>query len=101
MLQCFFRLQNENDKLVGKYTIHSQQLQNELINLPETVQDLQELVLKVNQDLIIEKLGKETAEEKINTLKSDIMLLKDQITNDMQEKQSLENSLVSEIDALK
>lgn len=36
---CFiFRLQDENDKLVGKYTIHSQQLQSEFINLPDTVE---------------------------------------------------------------
>lgn len=34
----FFRLQDENDKLVGKYTIHSQQLQSEIINLPNTVE---------------------------------------------------------------
>lgn len=33
-----FRLQNENDKLVGKYTIHSQQFQSEFINLPDTVE---------------------------------------------------------------
>lgn len=117
---CFiFRLQDENDKLVGKYTIHSQQLQSEFINLPDTVevfhlklfsgcllifcfiQELQELVLKSHQELIIEKLGKETAEETVNNLKSDIMLLRDQITNDFQERQSLENNLVAEIDALK
>lgn len=58
-------------------------------------------MLKSHQELIIEKLGKETAEETVNNLKSDIMLLRDQITNDYQERQSLENSLVTEIDALK
>lgn len=59
------------------------------------------MVLKSHQDLIIEKLGKETAEETVNSLKSDIMLLRDQITNDLQERQSLENNLVAEIDSLK
>lgn len=39
MLIFFFsyRLQNENDNLIGKYSVHSQQLQSEVINLPNTV----------------------------------------------------------------
>lgn len=32
-----FRLQKENDNLLGKYSKHSLQLQNEVINLPDTV----------------------------------------------------------------
>lgn len=62
---------------------------------------MQEVVLKGHQELIIEKLGKERAEETINGLKSDIMLLKDQIANDMHERQSLETSHIAEIDSLK
>lgn len=34
----FFRLQNENDKLVGKHSQHSQELQNEIINLPDNME---------------------------------------------------------------
>lgn len=58
-------------------------------------------MLKSHQDLIIAKVGKEAEEEKVNTLKMEIMLLKDQITNDQQEKISLENNLVAEIETLK
>lgn len=39
---CFFiiifRLQKENENLVGKYAVHSQVLQNEVIDLPVTVE---------------------------------------------------------------
>ncbi|KAJ3645672.1 hypothetical protein Zmor_023313 [Zophobas morio] len=94
-------LQKENDNLVGKYTIHSQELQSEAINLPNTVEELHELVLKHHQDLIIAKIGKEAAEEKVNTLQSDILLLRDQITNDQHEKELIENNLAQEIDLLK
>jgi Rab GTPase-binding effector protein 1 len=94
-------LQKENDNLVGKYTIHSQELQSEAINLPNTVEELHELILKHHQDLIIAKIGKEAAEEKVNTLQSDIMLLRDQITNDQHEKELIENNLAQEIDLLK
>jgi hypothetical protein len=33
-----FRLQKENDNLLGKHSAHSQQLQNEMINLPDKVE---------------------------------------------------------------
>lgn len=59
------------------------------------------LLLKVRQDLIIAKIGKETAEEKVHSLQSDIVLLRDQITNDQHIKEALENNLVMEINTLK
>lgn len=65
------------------------------------MEELHELILKSHEDLIIAKLGKESEEQKVNNLKVEIMLLKDQITNDQQEKTSLENSLVAEIETLK
>lgn len=37
-LLLYFRLLRENDNLVGKYSKHSQQLQNEVINLPDNVE---------------------------------------------------------------
>ncbi|RXG73168.1 Rab GTPase-binding effector protein 1 [Armadillidium vulgare] len=36
------RLQRENDNLVGKHSQHSQELQNEIINLPDTMEILKE-----------------------------------------------------------
>ncbi|KRT81476.1 hypothetical protein AMK59_5708 [Oryctes borbonicus] len=84
------KLQNENDNLVGKYSMHSQQLQSEMINLPNTVDELQELLLKSHQDLIIAKIGKEEAEEKMNGLRSDMVI-----------RESVESSLQEEINNLK
>ncbi|KAJ8946840.1 hypothetical protein NQ318_006750 [Aromia moschata] len=95
------KLRKENDNLVGKFTIHSQELQSEVINLPDTVEELHELVLKNHQDLIIAKIGKEAAEENVNSLQSDIMLLRDQITNDQHQRKSIEDSLDQEIKTLR
>ncbi|KAJ8915995.1 hypothetical protein NQ315_016673 [Exocentrus adspersus] len=95
------KLQKENDNLIGKYAIHSQELQSEVINLPNTVEELHELVLKNHQELIIAKIGKEAAEEKINNLQSNIMLLKDQITNDQHERKGTEETLEQEIKTLR
>lgn len=95
------KLQLENDNLVGKYSKHSAELQSEAINLPVTVEELHELVLKNHQDLIIAKIGKESSEEKVNNLQSQNLLLKDQIDMINQEKNGLENRFVQEISYLK
>ncbi|KAJ8976616.1 hypothetical protein NQ317_017446 [Molorchus minor] len=47
------------------------------------------------------KIGKEAAEEKVNTFQSDIMLLKHQITNDQHQWRSMEESLEQEIRTLR
>ncbi|XP_066246693.1 rab GTPase-binding effector protein 1-like [Euwallacea similis] len=95
------RLQTENENLLGKYTIHSQQLQSEVINLPDTVEELHELVLKNHQDLIIAKVGKEAAEEKIINLESNIVLLNSQLEHDHRERKVVEESLDFEIKQLR
>lgn len=59
------------------------------------------MLLRTQQDLIIAKIGKEAAEEKVHSLQSDIVLLRDQITNDQHIKEALENNLVMEINTLK
>ncbi|CAH1108500.1 unnamed protein product [Psylliodes chrysocephalus] len=99
--QELVKLQQENDMLVGKYTAHSQELQSEKIDLPNTVEELQELILKIQQDLIITKIGKEAKEKNVNTLQSEIMLLKDRITNDQHERKGLEDNLEVEIRSLR
>lgn len=80
------KLQEEIYNLVGKYTIHSQELQSQVINLPNTVDELHELLLQNHQDLIIAKIGKESAEDKVN-----------QLLNDIQLRDSLETGLKQEI----
>lgn len=95
------KLQKENEKLVGKYTINSQQLQSEVINLPDTVEELHELVLKNHQELILTKIGKESAEENVHDLQSDILLLNDQMKSDAHERKAVEESLDLEIKNLK
>ncbi|KAG5887200.1 hypothetical protein JTB14_016685 [Gonioctena quinquepunctata] len=101
------KLQNENNNLVGKYTVHSQELQSEVIIKCKILHglfvkyELHELILKNHQELIIAKIGKEAAEETANTLQSEIMLLKDRITNDQHERKGIEDSLDTEIRGLK
>ena len=52
------RLQQENDLLVGKHSKHSQEMQNEIINLPDTMEDMQMLLLRYREDIIAAKVIK-------------------------------------------
>lgn len=65
------------------------------------LQELHELVLKNHEDLIIAKVGKEAAEEQVNTLQSEIVLLKSQIEHDHRERSSMQESVDIEIKQLK
>uniref|UniRef100_A0A0P4VU69 FYVE-type domain-containing protein n=1 Tax=Scylla olivacea TaxID=85551 RepID=A0A0P4VU69_SCYOL len=92
------RLQKENDDLVGKHSKHSQQLQNEIINLPDNMEDMQLLLLRYREDIIEAKVSKEHQEE---SLKSEILFLKDRVLAEQHEKNTIEDRLSSEIDQLR
>ncbi|CAG0921518.1 unnamed protein product [Notodromas monacha] len=91
-------LRTENDNLVGKHSAHSQELQNEAINFPDSVDELHELLLKYREDLISAKVAAEALHD---TLKKERRMFKDRILAEKQEKQDLEESLHHELDELK
>ncbi|XP_055861361.1 rab GTPase-binding effector protein 1-like isoform X1 [Biomphalaria glabrata] len=91
------KLQEENDSLVDKYSKTAQQLQNEDINLPNNLEDMQLLLLKYREEIISAKVAKEHTEE---TLRSEIVFLKSQVMGEQQEKCTLEETLTQEISAL-
>ncbi|XP_069703128.1 rab GTPase-binding effector protein 1 isoform X2 [Periplaneta americana] len=95
------KLQKENDNLLGKHSAHSQQLQNEMINWPDKVEDLQVLLLKFHEELIAAKVAKETMEEREQILRSEIQIIRDQMSGEQEERVSMEDSLTSELNNLK
>ncbi|XP_021941502.1 rab GTPase-binding effector protein 1 [Zootermopsis nevadensis] len=95
------KLQKENDNLLGKHSAHSQQLQNEMINWPDKVEDLQELLLKFHEELIAAKVAKETMEEQEQTLHCEIQLIRDQMSGEHEERVSMEDNLTQELNSLK
>lgn len=56
MVLNIFRLQKENENLVGKYAVHSNVLQSEVINLPSTV-DVSNLINSENNLLCLQQLS--------------------------------------------
>jgi len=94
-------IQLENEKLVGRYNAHSQELQDAFIDLPDKVEELQEMVLKCREDLIAARVGQEGAEAQAATLREEAALYLSQSEAEQQQRQQLENSLAAEINVLK
>lgn len=92
------RLQDENDNLVGKYSSKAEEMQNEIIDLPEQMEDIHLLLLRYREELITSKLAKERLEEK---LKSEASFLKAQVAGEQQAKEDIEDQLTTEIEQFK
>lgn len=78
-------LQRDNDILSGKYIKHSEILQSQEISFPNTVDELQELLLSTQENLIEAKIGCEHAEQEMVTLKDESQLLRDQFRDQIRE----------------
>uniref|UniRef100_A0A1Q3FXH5 Putative rho-associated coiled-coil n=1 Tax=Culex tarsalis TaxID=7177 RepID=A0A1Q3FXH5_CULTA len=71
-------LQKDNEFLSGKYLENSDQLKDQEINLPQSIDELHELVLTLHENLIVTKTGCEFAERKTLSMQDEVTLLRDQ-----------------------
>lgn len=94
-------LQKLNENLVGKHSNHSQQLQSESINMPNTVEELHISLLKMREDLITAKVGQEVAQEKEETLRYEVTLLREQMEQESRVKEQDNSVLKNEISGLR
>lgn len=94
-------LQKENENLVGKHSKHSQQLQSESINMPNTVEELHISLLKMREDLITARVAQEVAEEKGETLRYEVTLLREQMEQESRVKEQDNSVLKNEISGLR
>ncbi|XP_050452992.1 rab GTPase-binding effector protein 1 isoform X1 [Cataglyphis hispanica] len=94
-------LQAENENLVGKQSKHSQQLQSESINMPNTVEELQFSLLRMREDLITAKVAQEVAQEKEETLRYEVTLLREQMEQESTVKEQENSVLKNEISGLR
>ncbi|XP_011699995.1 PREDICTED: rab GTPase-binding effector protein 1 isoform X4 [Wasmannia auropunctata] len=94
-------LQMENENLVGKHSKHSQQLQSESINMPNTVEELHMSLLKMREDLITAKVAQEVAQEKEETLRYEVTLLREQMEQENRVKEQDNAVLKNEISGLR
>ncbi|XP_037543727.1 rab GTPase-binding effector protein 1 isoform X2 [Nematolebias whitei] len=92
------RLQRDNDSLQGKHRLHLELQQQEDFQMPNTVQELQGLVLQLRDDMVALRTLADHMEEK---LKAEILFLKEQIQAEQCLKENLEDTLQLEIEGCK
>uniref|UniRef100_A0A8C8SFX7 Rab GTPase-binding effector protein 1 n=1 Tax=Pelusios castaneus TaxID=367368 RepID=A0A8C8SFX7_9SAUR len=92
------RLQKDNESLQGKHSLHESLQQAEDFILPESMEELRELVLKYREDIISVRTAADHLEEK---LKAEILFLKEQIQAEQCLKENLEETLQLEIENCK
>ncbi|XP_054902770.1 rab GTPase-binding effector protein 1 [Poeciliopsis prolifica] len=92
------RLQRDNESLQGKHRLHLELQQQEDFQMPNTVQDLQGLVLQLRDDVVALRTAADHMEEK---LKAEILFLKEQIQAEQCLKENLEDTLQLEIEGCK
>uniref|UniRef100_A0A4W6D6P4 Rab GTPase-binding effector protein 1 n=1 Tax=Lates calcarifer TaxID=8187 RepID=A0A4W6D6P4_LATCA len=92
------RLQRDNESLQGKHRLHIELQQQEDFQMPNTVQELQGLVLRLREDMVALRTSADHMEEK---LKAEILFLKEQIQAEQCLKENLEDTLQLEIEGCK
>lgn len=83
-------LQRDNDYLSGRYLEHSNEMKDKDINLPQSIEELHELILRLYENLIVSKVGQEFNETKCMSFRDESNLLRDQLVQKEREKQFIE-----------
>lgn len=92
------RLHRDNESLQGKQRLHTELQQQEDFSMPSDSAELQSLVLRLRQDLVLLRASADHLEEK---LKAEILFLKEQIQAEQCLKENLEETLQLEIEGYK
>lgn len=93
-------LQRDNEYLSGRYLLHSDELKAQDINLPQSIEGLQEKLIILNENLIESKVGMEFNHAKCISFRDEASLLRDQLQRKEKEREFLEQKLNSRIHSL-
>lgn len=93
-------LQDDNDFLAGRYLATSEEMQNQMIDLPNTVEELQEALLRSHQSLIEARVGCEFEQRKSTSYLDEAQVLRDQLQAAWAERQAIERDFSARIKAL-
>lgn len=82
----------ENEMLLGKHAITSDELQNEFIDLPNNIEELHEIVLRYRDELISAKMARELADDRLTRQQ----LVADQMRETLAQEKDCINQQLSE-----
>lgn len=91
-------MQSLYDKLLCKHRLLADQMRNELIDLPDSLEDLQLFCLKLREELIEERAAKEHLDE---SMKSEVAYLQSQMQSERLSREHVEDQLTEEVNALR
>lgn len=94
------KIQSDNEFLCGKYLATSQELQNQRIDLPNNVEDLQELLLQYHENLIEARVGCEHQQRESMSLLDEAQLLRDRLNDLSNERQAFEKDVTTKFKSL-
>lgn len=86
-------LQADNDFLSGRYLASSEEIESQEINLPNTVEELQELILQQQNDLIQARVSSEFERKKCVTSLDEIQILRDQLEKSNNERMAYKKKM--------
>ncbi|XP_077995357.1 rab GTPase-binding effector protein 1-like [Glandiceps talaboti] len=93
--QEVLKLRKENENLHGKRSLHASLLNSEHFQMPKTVEELQQVIKKYRRDIISVRSSAENIEE---TLRSEIMFLKERVQAEQHAKDTIEDTLQGDLD---
>lgn len=93
-------LQRDNEYLSCKYLEHSNELKAQDIDLPQNIEELHEMCIRLNENLIVAKVSQEFSESKTISFRDEASLLRDQLSRKEKEREFLEQKLSHRIHTL-
>lgn len=93
-------LQADNDFLSGRYLATAEEIENQYINLPNTVEELHEVILRQQNELIQARLGCDFEKKRCVTSLDEIQILRDQLDASNNERIQYKKKYQTEIKSL-
>ncbi|KAH8413835.1 hypothetical protein KR222_009133 [Zaprionus bogoriensis] len=93
-------LQADNDFLSGCFLATSEEIENQYINLPNTVVELQELILRQQSELIQARVSSEYEKQKCVSSLDEIQILRAQLEESNNERRAFKHKMQSDIKSL-
>ncbi|XP_073844783.1 rab GTPase-binding effector protein rabaptin-5 isoform X2 [Musca autumnalis] len=93
-------LQADNDFLSGRYLATAEEIESQYINLPNNVEELQEIILRQQNELIQARLGCDYEKKRCVTSLDEIQILRDQLTDSNNKRAEYKRKYQTEIRSL-
>lgn len=90
-------LHDDNDFLAGRYLATSEEIESQMIDLPNSVNELQEMLLQNHQSLVEARVGCEFEQRKCASYVDEIQVLRDQLQTVVAERHAIERDFMARI----